>query len=665
MIMKAKVISWITKRVASLHRRKRGNQRPPKVLLLFLTGFFVLTIPGFPTTPVTAQLEGKLTPSEIGEYYNFGNSVAISGDTAVVGAPNAGIKGRRIGEAYVFIRIGIYWVEQAQLTPSDYNFPYHEYFGWAVAISGDTAVVGAPRTDAMDTDAGAAYVFVRNGTFWHEQAKLYASDGHINDYFGYTVAISEDGTTVVVGAYMEKDRGENAGAAYVFGRDGTSWSEQAKLTASDAGAEEYFGSSVAISEDGATVVIGAPFDKKEGKNVGAAYVFTWDGTVSDWSEQAKLTASDAGAAQFGGSVAINGDTILIGAAVDDQFGENAGAVYVFGRDGTSWSEQAKLIAADSRAYDKFGYSVSMSENGTSMAVGAPYDKEKENVGKVYVFTWNRTAAAWSEQAKLIASNGAEGDLFGYSVAISGGSVVVGAVGADPYGSSSGAAYGFVFESPVAEDLAVTGEEDMPLVWTPLASDSDSEVLSYAIATPPIHGSTWVAVNGSEGTYTPEPDYYGTDSFTYEVSDEFTTITGTVTVLVNPVNDAPLAEAGGPYSGATGVPLTFDASGSGDLEGDPLKYRWDFDGDGSWDTAYSSEPTVTYTYGEAYVGDVVVEVYDGTDTSIAQSTATILAPITVTVSEVAADVALFSYTLVILFVTILTSNLLSLHRKRTH
>ncbi|MFX0194869.1 MAG: Ig-like domain-containing protein [Candidatus Hodarchaeota archaeon] len=659
--LKVKVMNWIIRLVASLSRRKWAKQRPSKILLLFVTSFIVLSIPGFPFTPVIALREGKLTASDVDASDYFGNSVAISGDTAVVGAPYAYGKNRYGGAAYVFVRIEIYWVEQAKLTASDGDSG--DCFGWSVAISGGTVVVGARYADAIDTASGAVYVYVRNGTSWREQAKLDASDGSKYDRFGESVAISEDEATVVVGAPYETEQCENAGAVYVFRRDGTSWREQAKLTASDAGAEEYFGSSVAIS--GAIAVVGAPYDKKEGQNVGSAYVFAWDGTAAAWREQAKLTASDAGNAHFGVSVAISGATVIIGAAVDDQFGYNAGAVYVFGRDGTSWREQAKLIASDSRAYDKFGWSVAMSENGTTMAVGAPYDKEKENVGKAYVFTWDGTAAAWSEQAKLTASDGAEGDLFGSSVAISGGTAVVGAYCADPHGSLSGAAYGFVFEPPVAEDVAVTGEEDMPLVWTPAVSDPDSEVLSCTIVTPPAHGSAWVAVNGSEGTYTPIPDYYGTDSFTYEVSDGFTTNTGTVTVQVNPVNDVPLAEAGGPYSGATGVPLTFDASRSGDIEGDPLQYRWDFDGDGTWDTAYSPEPTATHTYMEAYAGEVVVEVYDGSNTSTAQSTATIIAPITVTVGEVSAKVALFSYTLVILFVTILTGALMGLHRKRKH
>ncbi|MFX0194871.1 MAG: Ig-like domain-containing protein [Candidatus Hodarchaeota archaeon] len=661
--MKTKVICWIKRRATSLPRRKWGKQRPLKVLLLFLTVFIVLTKPGFPITPVMAQLEGKLIPSVGDAYDYFGNSVAISGDTAVVGAPQASFQGKSVGIAYVFVRIGTFWVEQAQLTGSGDFFG--ETFGWAVAISEDgaTVVIGAPIINEMISNTGAAYVFVRNGTSWSEQAKLATSAGAINDHFGKSVAISEDGGTVVVGARKDKEWGKKAGAAYVFRRVWTSWSEQAKLTASDAGAEEFFGSSVAIS--GSTAVIGAPYDKKEGKNVGAAYVFTWDETAATWSEQAKLTASDAGAAHFGGSVAISGTTTVVGAAVDDQIGYNAGAVYVFGRDGTSWSEQAKLTASDGRAYDKFGWAVAISENGATMMVGAPYDEKLDNVGAAYLFSWDETAAAWSERAQLTASDGAKGDLFGWAVAISGDTVIVGANNADARGDYSGEAYVFVFEPPVAEDVSVSGEEDTLLIWTPGVSDPDSEVLSCAIVTPPAHGSAWVAVNGSEGTYTPDPDYYGTDSFTYEVSDEFTTNTGTVTVQVNPVNDAPLAEAGGPYSGATGVPLTFDASRSGDLEGDPLQYRWDFDGDGTWDTAYSPEPTATHTYGEAYAGEVVVEVYDGSNTSTAQSTATIIAPTTVTVSEISAEVALFSYTLVTLFVTILTGALMGRYRKRKH
>ena len=240
-------------------------------------------------------------------------------------------------------------------------------------IDGDTLVVGAygqrgPYYQFSNT--GAAYVFTRSGTSWSQQAKLQASDLQDNDQFGGIVVI--EGDTVVAAARLEDTGGSQSGAVYVFTRSGTSWSQQAKVVASDAAAGDRFGQYVAIDSD--TLVVGA-----DGENsyAGAVYVFTRSGT--SWSQQAKLVASDAAAsAYFGNSVAIEGDTMVAGAyrsgAVD-----GVGAAYVFTRSGTSWSQQAKLVASDAAGLNYFGYRVVISNNtvvagayGQNSYAGAAY-----------------------------------------------------------------------------------------------------------------------------------------------------------------------------------------------------------------------------------------------------------------------------------------------------
>src|SRR6266498_3365366 len=211
--------------------------------------------------------------------------------------------------------------QEAKLTAGD--AASGDQFGAAVGISGETAVVGAPVGDtAAGPNAGSAYVFVRSGTSWSQQAMLTASDAAVFDLFGRALAVSGD--TAVIGAPSDDtDAGPNAGSAYVFVRSGTSWSQQAKLTASDAAASDTFGDAVGISGD--TAVVGAQF----GDTIaGSAYVFVRSGT--SWSQQAKLTASDAAAfAFFGAAVAISGDTVVVGALADDtDAGSNAGSAYV-------------------------------------------------------------------------------------------------------------------------------------------------------------------------------------------------------------------------------------------------------------------------------------------------------------------------------------------------
>jgi hypothetical protein len=428
---------------------------------------------------------------------NFGISVALSGDTVIVGAyiDDVGANTDQ-GSAYIFTRSGTTWTQQAQLAAT--GGAVTDFFGWEVALSGDTAIVAAPGDDVgANTDQGSAYVFTRSGSIWTQQAQLTATDGAAGDFFGWHVAISGD--TAIVGAYLD-DVGANTnqGSAYIFTRSGTTWIQQAQLTATGGAAGDAFGRHVAISGD--TAIVGADVDTV-GANAGqgSAYIFTRSGTT--WTQQAQLTATDgAGGDNFGYSVALSGDTAIVGAYRDD-VGANTdqGSAYVFTRSGSTWTQQAQLTATDGATSDFFGASVAISGDtaivgassddvgantnegsawvfarvgnrwigpdmmlstsfastddrfgravaisGDTAVIGVPEDNVGANIdqGSVYVFV--RSGLIWTQQAQLFATGGAAGDYFGISVAIQGDTIVVGAslddVGAN---ADQGSAYVFV------------------------------------------------------------------------------------------------------------------------------------------------------------------------------------------------------------------------------
>jgi hypothetical protein len=227
------------------------------------------------------------------------------------------------GSAYVYVRSGTTWTPQQKLTAGADAAALDE-FGVSVSVSGDTAVVGAYANDDAGSLSGSAYVFLRAGAVWTEQQKLTASDAAASDQFGISVSVSGD--TAVVGAHGNDDTGSASGSAYVFTRSGTVWTQQPKLTASDAAAGDEFGLSVSVSGD--TAVVGAWRDDGAGNDAGAAYVFVSSGGV--WGQQKKLTASDAAADNyFGNSVSVSGDTVLVGAQTDDGVGVDSGSAYVF------------------------------------------------------------------------------------------------------------------------------------------------------------------------------------------------------------------------------------------------------------------------------------------------------------------------------------------------
>jgi len=305
----------------------------------------------------------------------------------------------------------------------------------AVAIDGDIAVIGAPYDDDFGSKSGSAYIFRFDGVNWNQEAKLLPSDGAANDYFGDAVAISGD--VVVIGAAHESGFSSPAGAAYVFRYDGVSWVEETKLIASDGEDDDQFGSAVAI--EGNTVVIGAQNDDagngNPGDQFGSAYIYNFDGT--SWSQGPKLigptfTGFMEGRSEFGAAVSISGNRIAVGHYGDDTTWTNSGAVYIFGTDGQM---QAFIKASDTTAFYQFGSSVALA--GDTLVVGAEVDNFQ---GAAYLYEFD--GASWVEGTKMVSADIENGDVFGNAIAISGDLLLIGARADDDEGGNAGAFYVF-------------------------------------------------------------------------------------------------------------------------------------------------------------------------------------------------------------------------------
>ena len=430
---------------------------------------------------------------------NFGSAVTIDGDTIIVGAEGDVTPNGATGAAYVFTRTANTWTQQAVLIPS--NGGWGDDFGIAVDLSGNTVIIGASGDDSNETGinppgtdnslfgAGAAYIFVRNGSNWTQQAYIKASNTGHNDQFGRSVAIDAD--TVIIGAWFESsdsiginadennDLANQAGAAYVFTRSGTTWSQQAYLKASNTDAQDYFGISVAVSAD--TIAVGSP---KESSN----------------------------------SAGING-------IQTNNLSNNSGAVYVFTRMGNTWIQQAYVKARFPLAFNSFGASLDI--KGNKLLVGADDSSGAAGakIGRTHVLS--RTAGFWSEDFAVYATNSQDNDRFGNSVALSGDIFVVGAsfedsnetgtagLGDNNDATNSGAVYAFngngyygvggevtgglpflsnlflVLQNNLTDDIALGGNGAFSF-HTALADGASYDV---TVKTQPI-GYTCVVTNGS-------------------------------------------------------------------------------------------------------------------------------------------------------------------------
>ena len=433
----------------------------------------------------------KITASDGSSTEYFGRRCAISGDKMVVTASS---DNSHQGAAYIFTKSGTTWSEQQKLTGSGLSSSTEPQFGYGADISGNYAIVGAYEEDTDGTNAGGAYIFNFSGGTWTQQARIVSSDIAAGDVFGYAVGI--DGDYAIVGAQSADPGGSsNAGASYIFKRSGTSWTQQVKLTASDAAAGDDFGRDVAIKGD--YVIVGCYSGE-------AAYIFKKDTGAETWTQKAILTASDAGGTDyFADNVSMSGDYVIVGAKANDS---SKGAAYIFMKDtgAETWTQQAKLIASDAANSDQFGWSVSI--DGDLAIVGSSNDDDGgSSSGSAYVFA--RDGTNWSQQVKLTASDAAASDVFGNSVAIDGDFVVVGARGD---ASGTGAAYIFqgvksfpslTFDNynklTVSNFNSTSNEWPPPRPWTTPATTTDSDTTG-------ITGSN----SGKDATWTISGAAYG-------------------------------------------------------------------------------------------------------------------------------------------------------------
>ncbi len=432
--------------------------------------------------------------SNTGTNDNFGGAIALSADGNTLAIASAAESSASTeadnsapgaGAVYIFARTGTTWTQQAYVKAS--NPATQDTFGTSVALSADgstlavsaigedSAAVGINGNQASNAalGSGAVYVFTRTGTTWAQQAYVKASNTEANDAFGTSVALSSDGATLAVGANGEDSQGfgnqadntfSNAGAAYVYVRNATTWNQQAYIKASNPGSGDSFGGAVALSGDGSTLAVGSYFESSGSVGVngtqnetaavsGAVYVVTRVG--STWSQQAFVKASNTGSGDlFGATVALSADgtTLAVGAFGEesaatgingnqaDNAASQAGAVYAFTRVGPTWSQQAYIKASNTNASDFFGRScLALSGNGSILIVGAFFedsadvgingnqaDNSASEAGAAYVFM--RAGTTWSQSNYVKASNTAAADRLsiGGAVSADGATVALGA-----------------------------------------------------------------------------------------------------------------------------------------------------------------------------------------------------------------------------------------------
>ena len=437
-----------------------------------------------------------LTASDAEAGDHFGVSIAVDGDVLVVGANSEDTQGDFAGAAYIFHRShdgSASWLQVQKIMGS--SITATSSFGQGVAISGDTIIVGAPCEYSC---FGAVYVYERSFgpvAGWSEVQRITANDPQQDDYFGRRVAISGD--MISASSYWEDDLGEKAGATYVFSKNEGQWEQSVKLTPTDLVAGDNFGSGLAVSSDflvvgafaynsgpgavyvyatedktfgysstitspgtedgdqyGSSVaisddllVIGAPYEEIGGFDTGAVYVFhRLMGGENNWGEVQKLIPADlSNNKTFGNAVAISGDVIAIGASMDDEADTNAGAVYIFHRaqsTGTQWIQAQKITASNAVGNGLFGYSVATNDN--VLVVGA---YNMYGTGAVYIFQRAPSGTnTWKEVQILTPSDGEMGDKFGFAADIDGDVIIVGAYGEDDSGDSAGA--GYIFQRTV-------------------------------------------------------------------------------------------------------------------------------------------------------------------------------------------------------------------------
>jgi ELWxxDGT repeat protein len=639
----------------------------------------------------------------------FGRSVAISadGNTIVVGAGDADVGGNiNQGAAYVFTRSGTTWTQQAKLTAS--GGAIGDTFGNGLALSadGNTALVGARFTTVNGHELqGSAYVFVRSGTTWTQQAQLNPADGAAGDQVN-SVALSADGNTAIVGSYLHDGGGNvDQGGAFVYTRSGLTWTQQAELVAADGAANDRLGISVSLSADGNVAAVTAYQHRVNGVQQGAAYVFTRAGT--GWTQQAELVAADGSANdQFGVSISISSDgaTIVVGSQSDD-VGANVdqGSAYVYSRAGTTWTQQAHISFSGGMPSDFFGNAVGLSGDGKSVIIGAIFSDvgghTDQGAAHIYTFVPGTAGGSIAAGVGSVSISAADADIQNTITAAGTISVTPSKVGqpvtlgADTPGTLGltdaeldrittsspllGATTTLVIGNASTGPIRVVATIDRSApTYISLVSGSDIVLSGGRIDTNgPFHGkvrfspgplgSVWPTNSGVDviSTYTvfdrgtslridisgPQPDsqytqynvsgiaeLFGMDlvltgSYVPVLGDSFAIISGAPSwdtlnglanagtinfngkvltaeyvggrVNLNAVSLAPNAVPNGPFQISTGQNLSLNASGSTDPDPwDSLTYAWDLNNDGLYDVT-STSPTVVVPWDtlSTYVG----------------------------------------------------------------
>lgn len=490
------------------------------------------------------------TPLSIVPIELTGNDVDVDGGTLTVVSVDGPVQHGSVGTSTEsFGRID-------QLSPDRENL-----FGYAVAVEGDWALIGAPDNYSLAVN-GVTVLHLEDGS-WVYHSTLIPSNAYA---YNFGNAIDIDGGRAIIGAYRDATQsgGSGIGAAYIFELDGDAWVERARLTGTGTVSSDRFGYSVGISGD--RVVVGASdVDLPLMSLNGAVYAYVYDGMT--WVEQPRITASDtSSASHFGISLELDGDTLAVGARLDDELGQNSGAVYTFAWESGGWVETQKLHQGDFGVLDEFGYALSL--EGDRLAISAPYQGGLR--GSVFVF--EREDGVWSQTQKLIGGGTVANSWFGASVELLGGHLFIGASEGNPIYTQNevigpGRVFDYVYDGGVwseSQVLTAADGQTSAKYGGALAADGRTLIVGASQAVVDLEYAGAVYVYGSQPliTFTPEADYYGMASFGYTVSDGFATASATVNVRVN----APAVAAADVYDTDEDTPLTITAD-SGVLSND--------------------------------------------------------------------------------------------------
>ena len=422
----------------------------------------------------------------------FASSIAVDGETAVIGAYLGDpTDGPRIGDAYVFVRVGGVWVQQGHLTINATEDLM--LFGFAVAVSGDTAVVSAPDEDGMvGADEGSVHVFVRSAGVWSFQQRLASHEPHEKQDFGNSVAIAGD--WLAVGADGSNYNDTRSGSVYMYERVGGTWQFRQRLDASNGGAGDYFGDMVAMS--GTRLAVGAHLSDELGTNVGAVYIFEL--VEGAWVEQVELLPSNpTGSDDFGAGLDLDGDRIAIGAPHQaGPAGNNQGAVYVFESIGGVWTETAHLRRTNGAAFEQHGLRVAI-ENDAVIA-GSPYFNPGgiTNAGGATLYQWN--GASWAERTQPARAAPPGPTAYGFGAAFAGNEFLIAAPADDTaQGMNSGQVY--VFDLPCPSDQDENGQVDGMDLAAMLAAWGETDTFADVNRDGVVDGADLAALLATWGT----------------------------------------------------------------------------------------------------------------------------------------------------------------------